>query len=40
MQKQKNVLQTIIVALVALAGLAASVFCLVWRLQNAIPAVS
>ncbi len=40
MQKQKNPLQTIIVALVALAGLAASVFCLVWRLQNAIPAYS
>ncbi|MBQ4208215.1 MAG: hypothetical protein II621_07925 [Clostridia bacterium] len=40
MQKQKNMLQTIIVALVALAGLAASVFCLVWRLQNAIPAFS
>lgn len=40
MQKQKNTLQTIIVALITLAGLAASVFCLVWRLQNAIPAFS
>ena len=39
-QKQKNTLQTIIVALVALDGLAASIFCLVWRLQNAIPAFS